>query len=216
MLIQHIEQSIAKAWEHESRLPPETLEIGGRISPKIRHLLNNLCSLPDTVFLEVGSWRGASFVSALAGNDDTVQWGCAIDSWCKRGGEPEPGYGANERMFDEAVARFLGAYGERLHKIKQDLFTIASLPMVPTIFYYDADHTQTEAGTRHFFDMIADTCIVCLDDWSWDYVQAGWREALRESDRFVVREWELPTGKSKDTHLWWEGFYVCVLERKRP
>lgn len=212
-LTEHVEQSIAKAWKHESRLPSETLEVGGRISPKIRHLLNNLCSMPDTVFLEAGSWKGASFISALAGNESTVQTGIAIDNWCKRGGAPLDGYGENERAFDENTARFLAAYGDRRQKIKQDLFTIASLPVVPTVFYYDADHAQTKAGARHFFGMLADPCIVCLDDWSWDFVQSGWRAAV--ADRAIIKEWELPNTKRKDTDLWWEGFYVCILARAK-
>ncbi len=212
-LIEHVEQAIAKAWKHESRLPPETLEVGGRTSPKIRHLLNNLCGLPDTVFLEAGSWKGASFISALAGNEDTVRAGIAIDNWCCRGGGPGENYGESEQLFDKARSRFLGQYGDRQQKIKQDLFTITSLPVVPTVFYYDADHGKTEAGTRHFFDMIADPCIVCVDDWSWDFVQAGWRKA--SADRTIVKEWELPTEKRKDTDLWWEGFYVCILARAK-
>jgi hypothetical protein len=214
-LAEHIGQSIAKAWKHQSRLPPETLEIGGRTSPKIRHLLNNLCSLPDTVFLEVGSWKGASFVAALTGNEDSVTEGYAIDNWRCRGGGPIDVYSESERLFDEARTRFLSRYGDRQHKIKQDLFTVESLPDVPTIFYYDADHGQTGPGSRHFFNMIADPCIVCLDDWSWDFVQSGWRKACVDGSRVVVREWELPNNKPKDTELWWEGFYVCILTRAK-
>lgn len=209
-LIGHVEESIAKAWDHESRMMSIVGGICGRTSPKIRHLLNNLCGLPDTVFLEVGSWRGASFVAALSGNEKTVTAAYAIDNWKLRG-SPLDKYNTNEQMFDDETSRFLSGYGNRWQKIKSDMFDVKSLPLEPTIFYYDADHGQTENGTRHFFQFITDPCIVCLDDWSWEFVQIGWRDACKHEHKTVIKEWKLPAKKAKDIDLWWEGFYVCIL-----
>ncbi len=211
--VDHVTRSIAKAWKHESQLPPETLEIVGRTSPKIRHLLNNLCSLPNTVYLEAGSWFGASFISALAGNENTVKAAVAIDNWCARGGVPAAGYSECERMFDAHRTQFLAAYGDRQIKINQDLSTVDSLPVTPTVFYYDADHGRTREGVLQFFPILADPCIVCLDDWSFPHVRSGWMQAISESEWVIVKEWDMPTKRPKDTDLWWEGFYVAVITR---
>lgn len=216
-LIDHVSESVAGAWEHRSRLPEETLEVGGRTSPKIRHLLNNLCGLPDTHFLEAGSWKGASFISALAGNEASVIGAVAIDNWCQRGGAPFDGYSDNERAFDESTAKFLSLYDAGCwRKLKQDLFTITELPIVPNVFYYDADHSRTQEGTQHFFGMVADPCVVCIDDWSWPFVQEGWRAACAIAGITVAHEWELPTKRNKDIELWWEGFYVAVIAKGQP
>lgn len=41
-------------------------------SPKVRHLLNNLCSLPSTSYLEIGTWKGSTWISALFQNQKSV------------------------------------------------------------------------------------------------------------------------------------------------
>jgi len=216
-LIEHVAESVRKAWLHESRLPEGTLEIGGKTSPKIRHLLNNLCSLPGNAFLEVGSWKGASFISALAGNEGTVESGMAIDAWCQYG-TPIDAYSEPEQEFDINTGTWLG--GHLWYKLKQDLFATTELPALPNIFYYDGPHDRTEAGVSQFFPLIADPCIVALDGWGLasdmgsQFVQQGWEQALEKSPWRVIEEWELPSERYKDTDLWWEGFYVCVLQKE--
>jgi hypothetical protein len=189
------------------------MEVGGRISPKIRHLLNALCSLPHTVFLEAGSWKGASFISALAGNEDRIAHAYAIDNWSQYG-TPIESYSSPEKEFDQNTAEFLSR--AKWQKIKQDIFAVEFLEFTPTVFYYDADHGKTEAGVRQFFPMLANPCIVCLDDWGMSHVQRGWRQACKADGIQVVCEWELPSEKPKDTDLWWEGFYVAIITKGKP
>ena len=45
---------------------------------KTRHFYNNICSMPDARYLEVGVWKGSSFCSAMCNNTMTC---LAIDNW---------------------------------------------------------------------------------------------------------------------------------------
>jgi hypothetical protein len=51
-----------------SKISEREREIFGLSSVRLRNLLNNLCSKPDTNYLELGVYKGATLVSALFGN----------------------------------------------------------------------------------------------------------------------------------------------------
>lgn len=57
------------------------LALNGPSSCKIRHLLNNLCSEPSTNYLEFGTWRGHTFISAIYGNEQHVKTAIAVDEF---------------------------------------------------------------------------------------------------------------------------------------
>jgi hypothetical protein len=67
-LIQYVQLSVENAERGQSKLTPEILTIDGMSSPKIRHFLNNICSYPGASYLEIGCWKGSTFVSALYKN----------------------------------------------------------------------------------------------------------------------------------------------------
>ncbi len=213
-LVERVQKAIDDAKEHKSRLPKATMDVRGWISPKIRHLLNNLCSAPDTVYLEAGLWQGASLISALAGNEDTVKAAYGIDNWrnCPKGR-------SMKGRFDTHVRRHLGETVPNLTVFDADCLKmpVAKIKEPATIFYYDADHYATDRGTMRFFERLASPCVLLLDDWyNHQPIRKHWRKAEAEGEMEVVQEWELPTkNKLGDLDLWWIGLYVAVLQRKR-
>ncbi len=72
-----VQTSIELAYQGSSSLTQQILNIDGMSSPKVRHFLNNLCSLPGTSYLEIG-WKGSTWISALYGNKATIQ---QADDW---------------------------------------------------------------------------------------------------------------------------------------
>ena len=220
-LIARVQTAIDSAWKHESGLPEEASHMHGLMSMKIRHLLNNMCAHPGTVFLEAGLWAGASLVSALAGNQRNIQQAYGIDNWVSC----SSGRGA-KNLFARQRQQHLADYGDRLRVFDHDLFTfdVAKHIHKPVnVFYYDADHDRTGDGVLAFADALADPCILMLDDWaikSWASntpysVPTLWREAVERGPFNVEREWILPSNRKGDTELWWCGFYVAILTRKQ-
>src|SRR5579872_3190335 len=56
ILINHVQKSIKNAERGISKLSKDVLGIDGLSSSKVRHFLNNICSIPGTNYLEIGVW----------------------------------------------------------------------------------------------------------------------------------------------------------------
>lgn len=54
--------------KEESKINNTILEIEGMSTPKVRHLLNNLCEFNGCKYLEVGSFKGSTLCSAMFAN----------------------------------------------------------------------------------------------------------------------------------------------------
>ena len=67
-LIKHIDNSLEWGQLEVSKLTLDVMNIHGITSNKIRCFLNNICSIGGT-YLEVGVFRGATFCSAIYGNE---------------------------------------------------------------------------------------------------------------------------------------------------
>ena len=78
VFIRHIEQCLNDAENLKSKLSDEVLEIEGMAGYKTRHFYNNICSMPNTVYLEIGCFKGSSLCSAMYKN--SIQC-VAIDNW---------------------------------------------------------------------------------------------------------------------------------------
>lgn len=83
-IIKHVETSILNAYTNKSSISNEILQIEGMSGNKTRHLYNNICSLKGSTYLEVGTWKGSSFISAMYNNNNT--FGFCIDNWSEFGG----------------------------------------------------------------------------------------------------------------------------------
>ena len=67
-LEEHLSTSIINAENSSSKISKRVLSINGMTGAKTRHFYNNLCSMDDTRYLEIGTWRGSSICSAIYRN----------------------------------------------------------------------------------------------------------------------------------------------------
>ena len=213
-LIAFVQEAIDRATRHQSKLSEEVLRLPGMSAPKNRHLLNNLCSLPDTVYLEIGTWKGSTLLSALFGNRTTVRRAYAVENWAEFGGPREE--------FDKNVRTILDDTSH-LAILQQDCFSVnpRAITEKVTVYFYDGDHSSEShyEAFAHYRDVF-DSPLVCLvDDWNWSRVREGTAAALEDLGFAVLHAWELPARGNGDTDLWWNGLYVAVLrpwERAKP
>ncbi len=134
-LIAHVQTSIANGQQMISKLNQEALAIDGMSSPKVRHFLNNLCSLPEANYLEIGCWKGSTLVASLFGNQSSISSAVAIDNWSDFGGPKEE--------FDSNCQIFLSSYPCKFYE--EDCFQIAPCSLCNNpinIYFYDVDHTS--------------------------------------------------------------------------
>jgi hypothetical protein len=210
-LIGHVKQSIALAEQGVSKLDRQVFEIHGMSSPKVRHLLNNLCSLPRTTYLEIGCWKGSTFVAALYRNNPSIANAFAVENWSEFGGPRDE--------FLRNVATFLPM--APIHISETDCFALdkANTFHNPvTIYFYDGAHdegAQARAFT-YYREVFDDVFIAIVDDWNWGNVRAGTVRGLRESEFEVLFDRELLTNSNGDMDSWWNGLYVAVVRKKHP
>lgn len=209
-LIEHAKWGISQAENGRSKLSSATLAVPGMTSHKVKHLLNNLCTLPQTSYLEIGVWKGATFTAALSGNKDTIQQAAAIDNWSKFEG-PEQEFKNNCRAHISDIPYQF--YSEESFTIDPKKLFDKSVD----IYFYDGDHSELsqERAFTYYDSILASSFIAIVDDWCWSEVKSGTRKAFEKLGYTVLFEQELPARFNGDTELWWNGIYVAVIRRNK-
>ncbi len=207
-LINHVKLSISKAEQHDSKLSGGVIDVYGMTSLKVKCLLNNICSLRDSTYLEIGVHKGGTFTAALFNNKNSLIEATAIDNWSQFGGPAEE--------FKENCSKFISdiafkVCNEDCFKINRENF----LKYPIKIYFYDGDHTeeaQYQAFT-YYDSLFADSFIAIVDDWNWSSVKIGTKKAFENLGYSVLYEQELPAKFNGDKDLWWHGIYIAVIRK---
>lgn len=150
-LVKHVQSSIVAASVHSSKLPSAALFVEGFSSEKVRHLLNNLCQFPKGRYLEVGCWKGSTFIAALYGNEKQVECAISIDNWSELGG---PSFD-----FRTNCAIWLTNVPYKFHSF--DCFAIDPKRFITdkiNVYFYDGAHPEEDKKNAftHFNDVLDD------------------------------------------------------------
>jgi hypothetical protein len=205
-LVSHVRSALRAAEQGRSKLSPEILALPGMSSPKVRHLLNNLCDRPGIRYLEIGVLSGSTLVSALRGNPYARAWG--VENWSEFGGTREGLLSSLEQLS--------GDERSRLTLLEQDCFTLdVSVISACDVYFYDGNHarpSQRLAFTR-FDPVLQDPFVAVVDDWNWEDVRGGTREAFAELGYETAFSVELPALTNADVLNWWNGLWVAVVRK---
>ena len=252
----HIEHSVVEAFNYRSNLtenyfdgalgssiPPspahldgslgaEVLEILGFTSPKVKHLLNNLCNFDGCSYLELGVWAGATFCSAIYNNDIHA---VAIDKF-GNGATTMCPISINAQVWenlkgtvpirDQCISN-IKKYrkdNSKIQMFQSDIFefdfNFIKEPI--NVFMLDCDQSEDEVSRDAYFhshiidhckDVFADKFIFIKDDWNW--TRHATRLGLEKlTDYKIVNEVELFTQTIEDFNDFWNGIYIALLEKK--
>lgn len=165
-LLHAASSAIALALEGRSKLPPEILSIEGMSSQRNRHLLNTLCSFDGCRYLEIGCWRGSTYISALYKNLARIRVHAAVDNFTE---SPD----GTRAALEAACTEHLGPGVLRL--IEADIFH-AALPndiCDINVLFYDGAHDR--ASQSRFLPLLlpllSPSFILIADDWCWGHVR---------------------------------------------
>ncbi len=199
-----VEESISKAERLESKLPPEIFNLRGFSTPKIRHLLNNLCSYGNCRYLEIGVWAGSTLLPALWKNGVRSQ---AIDNYSQFGPQ-EAGFDAQKMALElltkhkEEIGR-QGIWGGDCLKLPDEVIKPAN------VFLYDGAHDEetTYKAIVKYGKRCARPFILLVDDIELEgsFAWAGAQKAF--NDFTIHKAWEL-----KRANGYHEGIGVFVVE----
>lgn len=209
--IAHVKTAVENASLGKSKITSASgvLEIDGMSSSKVRHVLNNICSLADTRYLEIGAWKGSTLISALYENNH-VHATC-IENFSDFNG-PRNTFHSNVESY-----KSLGKISP-FQFIDADCFSIdTSIIEKKNCYFFDGGHEVDDhlKAFTYYNSILDDTFICVVDDWNhkYDNVRVGTRKAFKELNYKVQYEIELPARFNGDKDLWWNGLYVAVITK---
>lgn len=202
-LVAFVQNAIDQSERFNSKMPKDMLFFGDHMtSPRSRHLLNNICSLPKARILEIGAYKGASIIAALYQND--VEYAYTIDNWSEFGGPKE--------IFLQNIKHYIP--NAPLKVISEDSFRVepTSLPSF-NIYFYDGGHSQAEQekAFTHFNNCFDNVFIAIVDDWMWEQVRIGTFQAFKKLNYTLLFEKEVALRFKDD--IPWRFLYVAVIRK---
>jgi len=212
--IQHVELSFNNAQNNISKLNSGILSMEGLSGKKTRHLYNNVCSMNDTRYLEVGTWKGSSVCSAFYKNNIDV---VCIDNWSELGGP--------KSEFIQNVLKYKGNLRQDKFKyIEDDCFKVDISKLNKfNVYLYDGNHTEEShyMALTYYIKVLDDVFIYIVDDWNWPFVRDGTRNAIKDLNLTIVYEKEIrttmddtcPPDDLPEKINWWNGVYVAILKK---
>ena len=211
-IIEHVQFSIDEAEKGNSKLTQEILEMEGMSSFKIRHFMNNLCSLPNTNYLEIGCYKGSTWVSSLFKNQDNIKHAYAIDNWSE--------FGSQKNIFIENNQKFISSHAYNKSIISCDSFSLDVSSVINTpikIYFYDGNHSRIsqELAFTYYNNVLDDVFIAIVDDWNWIDVQEGTKAAFKKLGYEVLFERIMSSRFCGDLETWWNGFYIAVIRKSK-
>lgn len=213
----HLHQAVAKSILGIGKLPQRVLELEGMSSYGNRLILNNLCAVKGR-YLEIGSWKGSTFISALYKNP--LCHGISIDHHQEFKGHMFES--STEILKANCEANLTS--GESYELINGDCFELPiPEPNSIDIYLYDGWHSyeaQHKALT-YYYDCLKPFFYFICDDYSIDRVERGTQDALKELDIQVISDFKLYGNQMLPRSTkegFWNGYYIafCVKKRDLP
>lgn len=202
-LIRVVHESIARPG---SKITHEVEQLRGFSVPKIRHLLNNLCSFGPMNYLEIGSWSGSTFIPACYENKVNA---VSIDNYSQFGPEQSEGFDAKAE-FQMNCKKYFGHF-QIWAQWEEDFMKVEPLlGGKPNVFMYDGPHDEesTYQGIMRFSREAGKPFILVVDDIELVGGYA-WPGAQRTMNNFTIHH----SRELKKADGWHEGILVMVVER---
>jgi hypothetical protein len=211
-LINHVNLAVDNANNNISKITSDILSMDGMSGNKTRHLYNNICSLNGANYLEIGTWKGSSFISAFYDNDiNTI----VIDNWAEFNGPKDEFISNVTRLCPNKEFNFIE---KDCFKVTDD--EIKSIYDSIDIYLYDGNHeyeSQRKAITyyKHLFSKYV---IIIIDDFrsdtpAWANVKKGTYDGIEESGLIIHHKVEIITHQeSSGSSEYWNGFGLFVCE----
>jgi hypothetical protein len=178
--VKRVINAFNKANTFDTKLTHDIISLEGMSGIKTRILYNELCSAPNTVYFEVGSYKGSTLVSSLSNNSAK---GYALDNWSEFGG-PKTEFYENLKKFNVDATIFDEDF---------NTFDPSKIPEQITVYLYDGGHRfeDQRLGITKMWDKLAPGCIIIIDDWNADDVRNGTAMGLTEVNAQLIEMFQI-------------------------
>jgi len=202
---------LTNAFGSNNHMADEVYEIEGMSGRAYRNLLNRLVSsIEPARYLEIGSWRGSTVISALFGN--TCKALC-IDNWSQF---DEPKYEFRQNLQHCQIEDRVEIIEENFRNV--DYCNIGKFD----VFLYDGPHEEIDHydGILIPQPALKQEYFLFVDDWNWLHVRSGTLRALSASSSTIQFAVEIRTTED-DSHAarfgkhseWHNGCFLAVVKK---
>ena len=203
-MIKHVEKSLKYTNYYRSKISNDILKIHGMSGEKTRHFYNNICSMNDARYLEIGTWKGSSLCAAMCNNKMTC---VAIDNWSEFGGP--------KNVFFDNFNKFKGknnAIFIEKNCWEIDVTTIGKF----NIYMYDGNHNEEShlKALNYYLPCLDTEFIYLVDDWNYMRVIRGTLNSIKENNLEILYKKEIFTRSNSPHNAWHNGLCIFVLRKK--
>ncbi len=170
------------------------VDVEGMSSARHCHLLNGLVAAmdPGEHYLEIGTWRGRTLISAAYKNHGRLCIGC--DEFLLHGRFTGWGFLARRALLAN-IERFRGDSAEIRMCVMSSraLFIRRLVPGPIGVYFYDGDHTRlgTMHGVLAAAPLLSRRSVLLMDDWNDAVIRQATYDALAEARLRVLWSREL-------------------------
>ena len=187
--------------------------VQGMTTPSTMHLLNLAVQhlAPNECYLEVGTWRGATLIGALLGND---AYGVAIDddSMNEHDGDER----ASWDVWEENILKFkLDRHVEYVHGSVPDVWNELGVRTPIGIYFFDGDKSSEDAayaGLSGVIPFLADEALIFVDDANEITIRLAAHKLERAYPDQAVKILDIPT-PGNCWPCFWNGIMVLSWRR---
>ena len=192
-----------------TNLPEEAFLLPGMSSKKNRILLNTLGAISKKVptnYLEIGVWKGSTFIASNYGNPFLNSVG--IDNWT--------GFGGPREDFFFNIRKFLT---NNFTIIEADCFDLETLKSLEgrkfDIYFFDGHHSEEHqySAFKLYDPLLSDVFIAIVDDWAWPDVKMGTHRAFNELRYQILYKFEIDSDQA-DQNGYWNGIFVALIKKQ--
>ena len=213
--VYHVLDSLSKSGRHQSNFDAKTYDIEGLTSDRVRHFLNNLCSLEESKYLEVGAYAGSTFFAATMDNDIPSY---AVDNYICNVAPARldlewNGYSAPKRNFLKNRSKYKSGKLIDKHVESVNLTDLDNTKV--NVVFYDGSHEYQDQkkALKSILPLVEETFILVIDDANFEGVVESAKEFISDNELTPLYETQLLTTKYEDANSWWNGLFVAVLEK---
>jgi hypothetical protein len=209
----YVNKAVAKSILGIGDLPQEILNLTGMSSYANRLLLNHLCK-SRVNYLEIGSWKGSTFISALYKN--TFCRGISIDNHQEFKNHE---FKTSEDELRATCEKHL-VNDEQYRLITADCFSDdISLDIKFDVYFYDGFHSYEDQykAIKHFYKNMNSIFVYICDDYSIDHIERGTKDAMRDMNIQIISEYKLFGNQlihQCTREGFWNGLYVALCVKK--
>ena len=195
----------------KSNVSEKALKIEGLTSNKVKHLLSNICMMPNITYLEVGTYLGATLLSATNSTIKSI----AIDDWSTPQMSPmkeDIEFDIKENPKELFYKNIKGMNNITVLDEKiEDVMLDSNMSI--DVFFYDGDHSKDsyKVAFNKLNNNFSDVFIAIIDDYNWKQVEDSINEIYY---RYDILYDNIIRTKGEDPNDFWNGLRISILKNR--